>query len=102
MTSEEKWVYLVNHNRQKYRVPRGEDRFSKKVISSVWWNSEAMFHFELLPNDCAVNTELYCHQLNRVYGKLNDKYPTLFRRKHALFQQDNAKPRSRKENKGKI
>ena len=29
VTSDEKWVYLVNHNRQKWWVPR-QDRFGNK------------------------------------------------------------------------
>jgi histone-lysine N-methyltransferase SETMAR len=49
-------------------------------------------HFELVPNGRAINAELYCEQLDRVYDALVEKYPSLVRRKRALFQQDNAKP----------
>ena len=84
VTSDEKWVYLVNHNRQKQRVPR-QDRFSKKVMICVWWNFEGVLHFEPVPNGRAVKAKLYCQQLDRVYDKLKEKYPTLVRRKRALF-----------------
>ncbi|CAF3604311.1 unnamed protein product [Rotaria socialis] len=68
VTSDEKWVYLVNHNRQKRWVPRGQNppsvprqnRFGKKVMICVWWNFEAVLHLELVPDGCVVNAELYC------------------------------------------
>ncbi|CAF4758556.1 unnamed protein product, partial [Rotaria sp. Silwood2] len=85
VTSDEKWVYLVNHNLQKRWVPRGQDppsvphqdSIAKKVMICVWWNFEGVLHFELVPNGRAVNAELYCQQLDRVYDKLKEKYPTL-------------------------
>lgn len=110
VTSDEKWVYLVNHNRQKRWVPRGQnppsvprqDHFGTKVMICVWWNFEGVLHFELVPNGRAVNAELYCQQLDRVYDKLKEKYPVLFRRERALFQQDNAKPHTAKVTKEKF
>ena len=51
-----------------------------------------ILHFELVPNGRAINADLYCEQLDRVYDALVEKYPSLVRRKRALFQQDNAKP----------
>ena len=85
VTSDEKWVYLVNHNRQKRWVPR-QDRFGNKVMICVWWNYEGVLHFELVSDGHAVDAELYCQQLDRVYDKLKQKYPTLVRRNRALFQ----------------
>ncbi|CAF1237776.1 unnamed protein product [Didymodactylos carnosus] len=110
VTSDEKWIFLVNHNRQKQWVPQGQDppsvprqdRFGKKVMICVWWNFEGVLHFELVPNGRAVNAELCCQQLDRVYDKLKEKYPTLVRRKRALFQQDNAKPHTAKKTKEKF
>lgn len=110
VTSDEKWVYLINLNRQKKWVPRGQappsvprqDRFGKKVMISVWWNFEGVLHFELIPNGCAINSDLYCQQLSRVYEKLKEKYPILVRRKRALFHQDNAKPHIAKKTQNKF
>ena len=110
MTSDEKWVYLVNHDWQKKWVPRGQDppsvphqnRFSKKIMICVWWNFEGVLHFELVPNGRAINAELYCQQLDRVYDKLKEKYPALVNRKRALFQHDNAKPHTAKKTKEKF
>lgn len=56
----------------------------------VWWNFEGVVHFELIPSGRAVNVDLYCEQLDRVYDVLNQKYPALIQRKRALLQQDNA------------
>ena len=46
----------------------------KKVMLFVWWNLEAIPHFELVPNVSTINADLFC------------------RRKRPLFQQDNARP----------
>lgn len=110
VTSDEKWVYLVNHNRDKRWVQKSQDtpsipkqnRFGKKVMLCVWWNFEGIVHFELVPNGRAINAELYCQQLDRVYDKLKENYPTLVNRKRALFQQDNAKPHTAKKTKDKF
>ena len=68
----------------------------------VWWNFKGVLHFELVPNGSAVDSKLYCQQLDRVYDKLVEKYPTLIRRKRALFQQDNDRPHTAKKTKEKF
>ena len=40
----------------------------------------------------AIDADLYCEQLERVYDKLKEKYPALVRRKRVLLQQDNVRP----------
>ena len=110
VTSDEKWIFLVNHNRDKQWVQKGQEtpsvpkqnRFGKKVMLCVWWNFEGVVHFELVPNGRAINAELYCQQLDRVYDKLKEKYPALINRKRALMQQDNAKPHTAKKTKDKF
>jgi [histone H3]-lysine36 N-dimethyltransferase SETMAR len=110
VTSDEKWIYLVNHNREKCWVPKGQyppsvprqSRFARKILLSVWWNFEGILHFELVPNSKAINAELYCQQLDRVYDALKLKYPVLLRRKQALFHQDNAKPHTARITKEKF
>ena len=61
-----------------------------------------MLHFELISNGRAVNAELYCRQLDRVYDKPKEKYPTLVRLRRTLFQQDNAKLHTAKKTKEKF
>jgi histone-lysine N-methyltransferase SETMAR len=110
VTSDEKWVYLVNHDRSKRWVPKGQtppsvpkqNQFGKKIMICVWWNFEGILHFELVPNGRAINAELYCEQLDRVYDALVEKYPSLVRRKRALFQQDNAKPHTARKTSNKF
>ena len=110
ITSDEKWVYLVNHNRQKKWVQRDEqppsvpkpNQFDKKAMICVWWNFQGLQHFELLPQGRSINAELYCQQLDRVYEKLKQKYPAMINRGKALFQQDNARPHTARLTKGKF
>ncbi|CAF1536689.1 unnamed protein product [Adineta ricciae] len=68
----------------------------------VWWNFEGILHFELVPNGHTSNAELYCEQLDRVYDVLVEKYPSLVRRKRAVFQQDNVKPHTARTTSNKF
>lgn len=98
ITSDEKWIFLKNPTNRKQWVQQGQaaqaevrqDRFGKKIMLCVWWNYEGILHFELVPEGRAINAELYCEQLDRVYEVLKVKYPALINRNQALFQQDNA------------
>lgn len=98
VTCDEKWVFLVNHDRSRRWVPRDQspspvvrqDHFGKKVMLCVWWNVDGVVHFELIPDGRAVNAELYTEQLERVYNVLKQRYPTLIHQKRALLQHDNA------------
>ena len=55
-----------------------------------------------MPNGRAINAELYCEQLDRVYDALVEKCPSLVRRKRALFQQDNAKSHTSRKTSNKF
>ena len=44
----------------------------------------------------------HAHPQDRVYDALIEKYPSLVRRKHALFQQDNAKPHTARKTSNKF
>lgn len=110
VTSDEKWVYLANPNRQNNWLDPGQspiqvpkrDRFSKKLLLCVWWNFEGVIHFELLENNVAIDADLYCSQLDRMYTKLKQKYPALVNRKRILLQHDNAKPHTARKTMDKI
>jgi histone-lysine N-methyltransferase SETMAR len=110
VTSDEKWIYFNNPDKRNQwldigqvaqPVPRRE-RFSKKTLLCVWWNFEGVIHFELLPNGVTVDADLYCAQLDRMFAKLQQKYPSLVNRKGVLLQQDNAKPHTAKKTVSKI
>jgi [histone H3]-lysine36 N-dimethyltransferase SETMAR len=100
VTCDEKWIYLRNPNKSNQWLSRGQPAepvvkrksFETKVMLCVWWNYEGVLHFELVPEGRAMNSELYCEQLDRMYTVLKEKYPALVNRKHVLFQQDNARP----------
>lgn len=110
VTSDEKWVYLNNPNRQKQWLSPGQpaipvpkaNRFDKKVMLCVWWNYEGIIHFELIPDGRTINSELYCQQLERVHEILKERYPSLINRKRTIFQHDNAKPHTSSETKLKL
>ena len=98
ITSDEKWVYLVNRDRSRRWVKREENpspvprfnRFDKKVMLCVWWNVDGIVHFELVPNGKAVNADLYSEQLKRVYDVLKQRYPFLIDQRRVFLQHDNA------------
>lgn len=110
ITCDEKLIFLVNNNKKKQWVKRGQetvpvvrqDRFGKKVMISVWWNIDGILDFELLPDGQTINAEYYCQQLDRVYNIVKEKYPALINRKHALLQHDNAPPHRAKLTQQKI
>lgn len=110
ITSDEKWVYLNNHDRRPKWILQGEQRpsvpqkqrFLKKAMICVWWNFQGVLYFEVLPHGRSINAELYCQQLERVYEKLKEKYPALINRGLALFHQDNAKPHTARLTKEKF
>lgn len=55
---------------------------AKKLIFVIWW----------LSGHVSVHVTIFIYPLFSVCNKLKEKYPTLVRRRCALFQQDNAKP----------
>lgn len=110
VTSDEKWIYFSNPDKKNQWLDVGQvgepvpkrERFSKKALLCVWWNFEGVIHFELIPNSRTLDADLYCAQLDRMYAKMQQKYPSLVNRKRVLLQQDNAKPHTAKKTLEKI
>ena len=110
MTCDEKWVYFSNPDKENQWLDPGQvaepvakrDRFSRKAMLCVWWNFEGIIHFELVPNNRAIDAELYSTQLERMHTALAKKYPALVNRKRVLLQQDNASPHTARRTKEKI
>jgi histone-lysine N-methyltransferase SETMAR len=69
-----------------------KNSFGKKVMLSVWWNSEGIVHFEMIPNRRSITAALYCQQLDRVRESLRLSYPALVNSNQVVFLQNNAKP----------
>ncbi|GFV91988.1 histone-lysine N-methyltransferase SETMAR [Trichonephila clavipes] len=47
---------------------------------------------DLLPDNTTINSEVYCHQLDKLNDVLQQKRSELINRKGAVFHQDNARP----------
>ncbi|GFY34308.1 histone-lysine N-methyltransferase SETMAR [Trichonephila clavipes] len=46
----------------------------------------------LLPDNTTINSEVYCHQLDKLNDALQQKMSELINRKGVVFHQDNARP----------
>jgi [histone H3]-lysine36 N-dimethyltransferase SETMAR len=58
---------------------------------SVWWYFKGIVFFDL-PDNTMINSEVYCHQLDKLNDSLKQKRPELINRKGVVFHQDNASP----------
>jgi histone-lysine N-methyltransferase SETMAR len=84
-TCDKKWIYLNNPDLQKQWLDKGQlpvpvakrERFEKKVLLCVWWNYEGLIYYELVPDGCTINADVYCQQLEIMYTVLLQKYPAL-------------------------
>ncbi|GFV27106.1 histone-lysine N-methyltransferase SETMAR [Trichonephila clavipes] len=47
---------------------------------------------KILPDNTTINSELYCHQLDKLNDALRQKRSELINRKGVVFHQDNARP----------
>ena len=50
------------------------------------------FFFELLPDNTTINSEVYCHQLDKLNDSLQQKRPEKINRKGVVFHQYNVRP----------
>lgn len=107
LTSDEKWIMYDNTSRRSQwldadQVPLGvpkPHKFVKKTMLCVWWNTQGIVHYELLPSGQTVDSKLYCLQLARVNQALiaNKRNPEETRLLH-----DNARPHVSKMTQNKI
>ena len=66
--------------------------FTKKRWCCLFGGILRESFFELLADNTTINSEVYCHQLDKLNDSLREKRPELINRKGAVFQQDNARP----------
>lgn len=100
ITGDEKWVVYNNVKRKRSWSKKDKpaqstlkaDIHQKKVMLSVWWDFKGIVLFELLPDNTTINSEVYCHQLDKLNDSLKQKRPELIDRKDIVFHQDNARP----------
>ena len=72
----------------KAKVKPGLTR--NKVMLCVWWEWKGIIHYELLPPDKIIDSNLYC-QVKKVVKK---NRPEMVNRKGVVFHHDNARPHS--------
>ncbi|GFW56745.1 histone-lysine N-methyltransferase SETMAR [Trichonephila clavipes] len=61
---------------------RGRERERRENVSTV----------RLLPDNKMINSEVYCHQLDKLNDALQQKKSELINRKDVVFHQDNVRP----------
>ena len=99
VTRDEKWVYYRNHDASKQWLdPRQPAKVIVKKLVSVpkYCNDECLVEFwkcdslRVVPKECAVDTDLYSQQLERVHEILRRISPALVNPNRVILQQDNA------------
>ena len=68
------------------------DIHQTKVMLSIWWDFKSIVHFELLPRNETINSNVYCRQLMKLDNEIKEKRPELAICNSAPFHQDNARP----------
>lgn len=92
ITGDEKWIVYDNIKRELNEPPpRTKKNIHKKVLLSVWWDFKGVIFFELLPDICTINSEVYCNQLDKLNNSIKQKRPELINRKGVVFHHDNTK-----------
>lgn len=107
VTGDEKWVLYINRNRHHQwlsvdQLPEPEpkpDLHPKKVMLSVWWDTQGVVFFEFLPHNTTITAKHYSSQLERLNTKLASVRPG---RDRVLFLHDNARPHTAKMTRDKL
>ncbi|GFV77574.1 histone-lysine N-methyltransferase SETMAR [Trichonephila clavipes] len=100
ITGDKKSVVYNNVKRKKSWSKKDElaqtiskaDIHQKKVMLSVWWDFKGIVFLELLPDNTTINSEVYCHQLDKLNDAFQQKRSELINKKGVVFHQDNARP----------
>ncbi|GFR71361.1 histone-lysine N-methyltransferase SETMAR [Elysia marginata] len=66
---------------------------ARKVMLTVFWDSEGIVHIECLKQGNTVNSERYIYTLRKLSVRLKCVRPT----KHAILHHDNAKPHTSRQ-----
>ena len=74
VTDDEKWCLYANiRQRKEWLSPnkktsprRKTCAHPQKIMLCIWWNSEGVLHYELLPRSVTINADIYCQQLRRL------------------------------------
>ncbi|XP_046835610.1 histone-lysine N-methyltransferase SETMAR-like [Vespa crabro] len=84
ITGDEKWV--VYNNIKHKRSWSKKDEPAQNI-------SKANIHLKkILPDNTTINSEVYCHQLDKLNDALQQKRSELINREGVVFHQDNSRP----------
>jgi histone-lysine N-methyltransferase SETMAR len=97
VTGDEKWVLYTNEVRKGQWVLPGEqpdpdpkpEIHAKKILLSVFWDSQGILSLELLQPNTTMNADNYCNQLDRLRRIISIERPY---RDHVILLHDNARP----------
>jgi len=100
ISGDEKWIVYNNLNRKRScskhdeppQITSKTDIHQEKVMLSVWWDWKCVVYFELLPRNLTIDSDVYCQELDKLNGAINEKRPALVYQKGVIFHQDNARP----------
>ncbi|GFV50749.1 histone-lysine N-methyltransferase SETMAR [Trichonephila clavipes] len=84
ITGNEKWFAYNNVKRKR--------SWSKKDELALTISKADIHQKKLLPDNTTINSEVYCHQLDKLNDALQQKRSELINRKGVVFHIDNARP----------
>jgi histone-lysine N-methyltransferase SETMAR len=64
----------------------------KRAMLCIWWDWKGILYYDFLPRNQAINSDVYCSQLDRLKAAIDQKRPEFFNRKSVVFHHDNARP----------
>ncbi|GFW94356.1 histone-lysine N-methyltransferase SETMAR [Trichonephila clavipes] len=110
MIGDEKWVTYDSIVRKRSWSKRGEAAqtvtkpglTARKVLLCIWWDWKGIIYYKLLLYGQTLNSDLYCHQLDRLKLAIDQKHPELANIKGVVFHQDNARPHTSVETSQKL
>lgn len=100
ITCDESWVYYDNPARKTVWRKSGEEPamtprrnlHGRKKMLCVFWTRDGPLHWELLPNNTSITSEVYCKQLEQLNLAIKVRKAQGLFKGRPLLQQDNARP----------
>lgn len=100
VTCDEKWILYDNRRRSAQWLDHDEPPrhfpkpklHQKKVMVTVWWSYAGLIHHSFLNPGDTITAEKYCHEIDEMHRKLQQKQPALVNRKRPIILHDNARP----------
>lgn len=100
ITCDEKWLLFDNQKRSARwldvdEAPKHSPKpklHMKKIMVTVWWSMQGVFHYSFLKTNETINSTSYCLDIDIAYKKLAKLRPALVSRKGPILLHDNARP----------